>query len=77
MSNPGVDKVETILGGSGFRAEKMSERIGQAFFNILHINYPEIANSIRGTEYDPFHFDSVSKATRDKVAELINEAGIQ
>jgi len=77
MSNQGADKVKIILDGSSLRAEKLSERVGQAFFNILYVNYPEVADSIRGSEYDPFHLDSVSDATQDKVAELINEAGIQ
>lgn len=30
-------------------------RIGQSFFNSLYIMYPEIADEIRGTKYDPFH----------------------
>ena len=77
MGDVGAGKVKIILVGSVVRAEKMSERIGQAFFNILYVNYPEVADSIRGSDYDPFYLDSVSKATQDRVAELINEAGIQ
>lgn len=77
MSNQGASKVQIILDGSAVRAEKLSERIGQAFFNILHVNYPEVADSIKGSEHDPFYLDLVSEATQDRVAELINEAGIQ
>ncbi|MCK5788963.1 MAG: hypothetical protein KAH32_08185, partial [Chlamydiia bacterium] len=32
-------------------------RRGQAFFNIMYERYPELADSIRATEYDPFHVD--------------------
>lgn len=77
MSDSGASKVQIILDGSSLRAEKLSERIGQAFFNILHVNYPEVADSIRGTDYDPFNMESVSQASQDRVAFLINEAGIQ
>ncbi|MFZ2992462.1 MAG: hypothetical protein WA061_01990 [Microgenomates group bacterium] len=30
-------------------------RMGQCFFNFLYDLHPDIANSIRGTEYDPFY----------------------
>lgn len=30
-------------------------RAGQAMFNVLHQLHPELANSIRGTENDPFY----------------------
>jgi hypothetical protein len=30
-------------------------RFGQAAFNVLHANFPDLANAIRGTEVDPFH----------------------
>lgn len=30
-------------------------RYGQILFNVLYINWPEIANDIRGTDKDPFH----------------------
>lgn len=33
------------------------ERMGQAYFNQLHEDMPEIANQIRGTEVDPFYDD--------------------
>ena len=32
-------------------------RQGQAMFNILYEMYPELAEQIRGTDLDPFHFD--------------------
>lgn len=31
------------------------QRKGQAFFNALEELYPDIANGIRGTEFDPFY----------------------
>lgn len=32
-------------------------RYGQVLFNVLHDGWPDIANSIRATELDPFHYD--------------------
>jgi hypothetical protein len=32
-------------------------RKGQAFYNILHSKYPNIANKITGTIIDPFYLD--------------------
>lgn len=33
------------------------QRRGQAHFNVLYIMYPHLANSVRGTEIDPFNVD--------------------
>ena len=41
-------------------AEKMIKtgwRYGQTLFNVLYENDPEAANSIRGTEFDPFYLE--------------------
>jgi hypothetical protein len=32
-------------------------RYGQTLFNALHIGWPELADTIRGTEIDPYHSD--------------------
>jgi hypothetical protein len=32
-------------------------RKGQAFYNVLHSRYPNIANKITGTIIDPFYLD--------------------
>lgn len=37
---------------------KNNWRKGQALFNALHNLVPEVANSLRGTENDPFHNDA-------------------
>jgi hypothetical protein len=34
-------------------------RRGQAYYNILHEMYPEIARCIVGTERDPFYDDAI------------------
>jgi len=44
-------------------------RSGQAFFNVLHRDYPELAEEIRGTELDPF-YDS---GKNDKFIEWLKE----
>jgi len=39
--------------------EKYPEwREGQSFFNALNLLVPEVANEIRGTEYDPYHVNN-------------------
>lgn len=35
------------------------QRWGQAFFNALNILYPDAANSVRATKYDPFYSNAV------------------
>ena len=40
-----------ILGRNGMRS-------GQAFFNVLLSQFPDIAEEIRATEYDPFYDDT-------------------
>jgi len=32
-------------------------RHGQACFNALHEYFPDVANEIRGTKYDPYYFE--------------------
>lgn len=34
------------------------QRFGQACFNVLYIEEPEVADMIRTTEFDPFYLDS-------------------
>lgn len=51
------------FGAGGFlheaksRAKRTGERIGQAVFNHLYSVRPDIADKIRGTNFDPFPFD--------------------
>lgn len=40
------------------RAANPSWRKGQTYFNVLSNVRPDIAESIRGTDLDPFHDDS-------------------
>jgi hypothetical protein len=40
------------------RCEDGSERYGQALFNILHSTHPRLANSLLGTDADPFFAES-------------------
>ena len=36
---------------------KLEQRRGQAYFNALHTVDCDLANSLRGTEFDPFYSD--------------------
>jgi hypothetical protein len=42
-------------------------RAGQVFFNLLAERRPDVADSIRGSEFDPFYHEDVSDETMQKV----------
>lgn len=42
-------------------------RAGQMFFNMLAERRPDVADSIRGSEFDPFYQDEVAEETMNKV----------
>lgn len=52
---------------------KADQRLGQAVFNYLYIVRPDIANQIRGTEYDPFHKAYVDDAIWAHIESLWGE----
>lgn len=59
-----------------FHANKAYEkyegwRLGQSYFNVLYTYYPDKADSIRGTEYDPYHkSNNQLQPFFDKLSEL-------
>lgn len=50
-------------------------RTGQAYFNFLLKDYPELAEEIRGTEYDPYYADHMNNPQEriDKFLKYIQE----
>ena len=46
-------------------------REGQAYFNLLAKDYPEIAEKIRGTEYDPYYADHM-KNPQERIDKFLN-----
>lgn len=42
-------------------------RTGQILFNVLYDIAPEVANEIRGTEFDPYYLDSRIRAFLDRI----------
>ena len=44
-------------------------RKGQAYFNYLYQLHPDVADEIRGTEYDPFYNDSRIEKFLNKISE--------
>jgi len=46
-------------------------RIGQAMFNILYDKNPILADSLRGTDKDPFHARSLSDLRVEKFKNYI------
>lgn len=69
----GQDYINFLLPAAGRRKIRHAERYGQAFFNVLHLGYPSIANAIRSTPYDPFFSEEVTEATMKRVAELYDQ----
>jgi hypothetical protein len=49
-------------------------RKGQALFNVVYCFYPEIANEIRGSEFDCFHVDERIELFKRRVLELLKES---
>jgi len=47
-----------------------SWRRGQCFFNALLIMFPEVAEFIRGTEYDPFYNNDIIDKCKAKITKL-------
>ena len=63
-----VDAWLIIEGAAGRMRQDPSLRFGQALFNTLESLYPELADEVRGTEYDPYHLDY--NKDRDKVSKF-------
>ena len=49
------------------RAAAPGLRYGQTFFNLLHAERPDLADELRGSEIDPFHFDTTRPGLLDWV----------
>jgi hypothetical protein len=49
------------------RAAAPNLRYGQTFFNLLHAERPDLADELRGSEIDPFHFDRTTPGLLDWV----------
>lgn len=69
----GKEYIAFLLPAAGYRSQRQMERLGQAFFNILYLEHPDIADAIRGTALDPFHYDEVNDLVIAEVASLYNE----
>lgn len=69
----GQDYLNFLLPAAGRRKVRHFERYGQAFFNVLHLGYPSIANAIRSTPYDPFFSETVREETMQRVVELYDQ----
>lgn len=42
-------------------------RLGQFYFTVLVAKRPDVADSIAGSEFDPFYHDELSSELHDKV----------
>lgn len=52
------EQLNEVLNLAHLDNKKFDLRYGQSFFNALCKLYPECAESIRGTDVDPFYNDS-------------------
>ena len=55
------------------RLNTTDERYGQALFNQLSIDHPDLAAEIRGSIIDPFHKDDPSHVTFTIIEDRWNE----
>lgn len=69
----GQDYLNFLLPAAERRKVRHSERSGQAFFNVLRLGYPSIANAIRSTPHDPFFSETVREETMQRVVELYDQ----
>ena len=53
------------------RVTDQGQREGQAAFNAVYELWPNVADSLRGTSYDPFYDDSRKDAFLDIVLERL------
>lgn len=67
MSDLKVNSLVTAL--EAYHKAYPEQRKGQAFFNVLHHMYPEVANKLRGTDKDPFYRDELLDAAWEVVME--------
>ena len=70
MPDSGHEYVQSLLSAAEYRTKTHSERLGQAFFNILVFEHPKIANVIVATEFDPYYSKEVNNSITEKVARL-------
>lgn len=64
-------EIENLLKKSvtNFDEGRGNIRWGQAMFNALYELYPEVAETVRGTEYDPFYKSERCVAFMDFITE--------
>jgi hypothetical protein len=74
MPDSGHEYVQSLLLAAEHRTKTHYERLGQAFFNVLVSEHPEIANAIVATEFDPYYSKEVNNSITEKVARLYDGA---
>lgn len=69
-----IEEVELL--SLQFKKEHPYLRYGQSFFILLEKIHPKIANNIRGSKYDPFHFESIDICTEYLLSDIVYEEPI-
>lgn len=59
----------------GRNVTTLGQRKGQAAFNAVHELWPDVANALRGSSYDPFYNDSKKDVFLDIVLERLTNPG--
>lgn len=57
------------------RHKNNGQRQGQATFNAIHELWPDVANALRGSSYDPFYNDAKTDQFLDVVIERLTNPG--
>lgn len=53
------------------------QRLGQILFNVLYQLYPELADNIRGTQYDPYYINSPNTEVVKRFFKYLENHGIK
>ena len=64
------DFIAAVSTRADYARQEHDWRYGQAFFNVLLEETPEIANELRATKLDPFHKNAIEAETYQRIREL-------
>lgn len=48
-----------LILAADYARKETGQRLGQAFFNCLYDNRPDVGDAIFNTDYDPFYDDTI------------------
>ena len=71
------DFIAAVSTRADYARQQHDWRYGQAFFNVLLEETPEIANELRATKLDPFYKNAIEAETYQRIRELYETKAIK